>query len=292
MKLHSRLTEVLQCALLIGGITLFARFALAQAGVPVPEDSPVFNAFRQLDKQNGYRVHMDMKASDPRMAKMMAEGMGMGPIEKLVKGGVIQTSMHWKMPAMDMRGQVDDWEIKAVVKDGRGARIFNTPAKDRILKYDDQMIAMQEAMLERQATMAIAQALAQGPMGAISAGLAASQVAQGLVMAAGARKQARDFFAWKCMEGAGGGQSAEKRANLLTDLKNLGDETVNGTSTSAYEFYARDGDKLRGPVRFYVAKDTGLPLRLAMTDPEGHGSINMDYDYSSVPDIEVPNCLK
>ena len=77
-----------------------------------------------------------------------------------------------------------------------------------------------------------------------------------------------------------------------SDLKNLGDETVNGTSTSAYEFYARDGDKLRGPVRFYVAKDTGLPLRLAMTDPEGHGSINMDYDYSSVPDIEVPNCLK
>jgi len=292
MKLHSRLKQVPRYTLLIVGITLLASLALAQAGVPVPEDSPVFNAFRQLDKQNGYRVRMDMKASDPRMAKMMAEGMGMGPMEKVVKGSVIQTSMHWKMPAMDARGQVDDWEIKAIVKDGRGARIFSTPAKDRILKYDDQMIAMQEAMLERQASMAMAQALAQGPMGAISAGLAASQVAQALVMGVRARKQARDFFAWKCMDNLGGGQSAEQRTNLLTDLKSLGDETVNGTPTSAYEFYARDGDKLRGPVRFYVAKDSGLPLRLAMTDPEGHGSMNLDYDYGSVPDIEVPDCLK
>ncbi len=41
----------------------------------------------------------------------------------------------------------------------------------------------------------------------------------------------------------------------------------------------------------YVAKDSGLPKRIEMTDPQGHGTMMMNYEYSAVPEIEVPECL-
>src|SRR5689334_5205668 len=102
-------------ALLVACVIFTSGLAFPQAGVPVPEDSPVFNAFRQLDKQTaGYRMKMNMTVNDPRMAQMAA-GMGFGGLEKIVKGNTIQTDMHWKMPAMDLGGRsMDDWEAKAV----------------------------------------------------------------------------------------------------------------------------------------------------------------------------------
>ena len=74
------------------------------AGVPVSEDGPLFTAFKLLEKQPAYRMTMNMQPSDPRMAQMMAKGMGMSPSEHVVKNGVHQVIMHWKMPAMDQPG--------------------------------------------------------------------------------------------------------------------------------------------------------------------------------------------
>lgn len=289
MSLHPGMGRSLRVAVLTGSICLCSS-AFAQAGVPVPEDSPVFNAFRQLEKQtDGYQMRTAMQASDPRMALMM-QSVGMGAMEKIVKGNTTQVSMHMKIPATDIRGQVDDWEIKAVVRDGKGARLITSSAAPRLLKEVDANIAMQMAMIERQAASVVAQAFA-GPMGGISAAVAGASMAASMVQAVELRKEAHDFFKWKCLDSAPQ-TPTNKDTSLLSDLKNLGDQQIDGAPHTAYEFYVRDNQNRRqGPVRLYVAKDTGLPKRIDMTDPQGHGSMQMIYDYGTVPEIEVPECL-
>lgn len=290
MNLHWGTKQMLRVAVLTGWVSLCPGLGFGQSGTPVPEDSPVFNAFRQLEKQtDGYRVRMEMQASDPRMAQMM-ERAGMGGMDKIVKGNTTQVSMHMKVPATDVRGQVDDWEIKAVVRDGKGARLINSAAVPRLLKAQDANLDMQIAMMERQAASVVAQAFA-GPMGGISAGVAAASMAASLVEAAELRKQAHDFFKWKCLDHAPQ-QAAHNDTSLLSDLKSLGDQPVDGVPHTAYEFYVRDSqNRLQGPVLLYVAKDSGLPKRIEMTDPQGHGSMQMNYDYGTLPEIEIPECL-
>jgi hypothetical protein len=42
----------------------------------------------------------------------------------------------------------------------------------------------------------------------------------------------------------------------------------------------------------YVAKETGLPMRIGMTDPQARGGMQMDYfGFNQGGDIEVPACL-
>src|SRR5437868_3255959 len=45
-------------------------------GVPVPPDSPLFDAFRKLEQQTVYHQRMTFTISDPQMAEMAAK-MGM-----------------------------------------------------------------------------------------------------------------------------------------------------------------------------------------------------------------------
>jgi hypothetical protein len=268
-----------------------ARAQTKPAGVPVAEDSPLFTAFRLLEKQPAYRMTMTAEPSDPHMAQMMAKGMGMSPAETVVKGGVHQATMHWKMPAMDQPGTIDDWEIRAVVQNGRGARLISSPAVPRIMKYNEQMLAMQMAMLEKQAALAMAQAAATGPMGAIAAANMAAQMAIGAAMAARELKKEKEFFTWKCMDKLGGGQPTGERKNQMTDLKPLGDQAVGGVSAAGYEFFVRDGDKFQGPIHLLVDKSSGLPLRIDMTDLQGRGSMHIDYSFDKIGDIEIPACL-
>lgn len=268
-----------------------ARAQTKPAGVPVSEDGPLFNAFKLLEKQPAYRMTMTAQPSDPRMAQMMAQGMGMSPAEHVVKSGVHQVVMHWKMPAMDQPGTIDDWEIRAVVQNGHGARLITSPAVPRIMRFSEQMVEMQMAMLDRQAATAIAQAAVSGPLGWIGAANTAAQTALGHVMAERGLKKEKEFFSWKCMDKLGGGQEGSERKNLLTDMRLLGDQAVEGKPTTAYEFYVRDGDKFQGPVHLLVAKDTGLPLRIEMTDPQGRGSMHMDYFFDKIGEIEIPACM-
>jgi hypothetical protein len=265
--------------------------ASAQTGIPVADDSPLYKAFNQLKSVSGYRVTINMQTNDPRMAQMAASGMGMGNIEKVVQGNTTQAVTHMKVPSTDARGALDDWEIRAVVKDGKGARLITSAAVPRLLKQSDQMIAMQMAMLEKQASTAMAQALAQGPLGMVSAAMAGAQMAQGLAAAMTVRKVERDLFSWKCMPQMGQTGSKQSPAQL-TDLRPVGDQTVDGTVASAYEFYVKDNGRSQGPIRLLVAKDSGLPLRIEMTDPGGHGSMQMNYtDFNKTSPIEIPDCL-
>lgn len=273
------------------GLCAITGNAFSQAGVPVAEDSPLYKAFNQLKTVSGYRVTINMQTNDPRMAQMAASGMGMGNIEKVVQGNTTQVVTHMKVPATDARGALDDWEIRAVVKDGKGARIITSAAVPRLLKQNDQIIAMQMAMLEKQASTAMAQAMAQGPLGMVSAAMAGAQMAQGLAAAMMVRKVERDLFTWKCMSEMGQTGSKQGPAQL-TDLRPVADQAVDGTAASAYEFYARDNGRSQGPIRLLVAKDSGLPMRIEMNDPGGHGSMQMNYtDFNKTSPIEIPDCL-
>lgn len=290
MQSLSGMTRSVLFALLLVVIEMGTRPALAQNGTPVPEDSPLVKSFTLLQAQPSYRMTMTMQSNDPRMAQAAAMGMGFSPIEKVVKGGTSQVVMHMKMPAMDMRGALDDWEIKAVAQDGRAARKFSSPAIPRLLKQSDQMAAMQLAMMDRQAGMAVAQALTQGPLGAISAAVIAGQTALAHVEIPRQLKKEKEFFEWKCVDQPGGAP-AQRTPAQLTDMRSVGDQMVGTTAASGYEFYVHEGSKVNGPVRLLVAKDTGLPLRIEMTDPGGRGSMQMDYDFTPAGEIEVPECL-
>jgi hypothetical protein len=254
------------------------------------EDSPVYKAFTQLKGQTSYRMTINIESKDPRMAQMAAMGMGMGTIEKLVQGNTTQVVMHMKMPAMDQGGAMDDWEIRAVAKDGRAARLITSPAVPRLLKRGDQMLDMQMAMMEKQAATSVAQALAQGPLGAISAAVQGASAAASMAEVVALKRKAREFFSWQCIPGAG--QPAEKAAPQLTGLRAAADQKVGETNAAAYEFFVNENGKSQGPVRLLVAKDSGLPVRLEVTDPQGHGSVHMDYtDFSKTVQIEIPDCL-
>jgi hypothetical protein len=67
---------------------------------------------------------------------------------------------------------------------------------------------------------------------------------------------------------------------------------VDGRAASAYEFYAYENPKTQGPVRLLVAKDTGLPLRIDMGEPNTTGGVQMVYSQLDSPvNIEIPACM-
>jgi len=283
----------LRLAILSVWLTTMATFALAQTGAPISPDSPLYKSFTLLKSQPAYRMTINMQSNDPRMAQAAAMGLGFSPIEKLVQGDTSQVIMHMKMPAMDIPGKIDDWEIRAVAKGGRAARMFSSPAIPRLKKMQEQQFAMQMAMLDRQAGMAIAQALALGPFGAIRAGMLAGETAAFIVLAARQFKKAEEFWDWKCMDQSNksADQTAERSPDPMSDMKATGDEAIGGTPASGYDFYVRENGNAQGPVHLAVAKDSGLPLRIGMTDPQGHGSMQMDYAYTASEKIEIPECL-
>ena len=97
------------------------------------------------------------------------------PAELIVQGNTRQYVMHYQMPAMDQPGTVDDWEIRAVVQNGRAARLITSPAVPRLLKFNAEKAAAQSSLCSTaMAANAIAHAAAEGPMGAIGAGMTAA----------------------------------------------------------------------------------------------------------------------
>jgi hypothetical protein len=195
-----------------------------------------------------------------------------------------------KMPAMDQPGTIDDWEIRAVVKDGRAARLITSPAVPRLLKKADQMLDMQMAMMEKQAAMSVAQALAKGPLGPIEAAMQGATAAANLAAGMAVKRKAHEFFTWQCIDTPQ--QQNEKTPPQLTGLRTVADQKVGVIDAAAYEFFVNENGKSQGPVRLLIGKDSGLPLRIDMNDPEGRGSVHMDYaDFGKTAQIEIPDCL-
>ncbi len=109
-----------------GGSAGSANSIPSHGGVPVPIDSALYTSFTRLKTQPGYHMVMTMQTSDPQMAAM-AQSI-FSPQEMLVVGNTRQYTMHYKMPATDVPGTVDDWEIRAVVQNGRAARLITSAA--------------------------------------------------------------------------------------------------------------------------------------------------------------------
>jgi len=195
-----------------GGSAGFANSIPSHAGVPVPLDSPLYASFTRLKTQPGYRMVMTMQTSDPQMAAM-AQSI-FSPQEMLVVGNTRQYTMHYKMPATDVPGTVDDWEIRAVVQNGRAARLITSAAVPRLLKESEEKAAHDLAELDRMAATTIARAAAEGPMGAIGAGMTAAGVAMAHAEVPKMLKKERDMFSWQCRDVPQGGPGAQSTTQL------------------------------------------------------------------------------
>ena len=260
------------------------------AGVPVPLDSALYASFMRLKTQPGYHMVMTMQTNDAQMAAM-AQSI-FSPQEMLVVGDTRQYTMHYKMRATDVPGTVDDWEIRAVVQNGRAARLITSAAVPRLLKESEEKAAHDLAELDRMAATVVARAAAEGPMGAIGAGMTAAGVAMTHAEVPKMLKNERDMFSWQCRDVPQGGPGAQSTTQL-TDFHPIGDQSVNGAMADGYEFYSYDNQKTQGTVHLFVAKDTGLPLRIELVDPNGAGGVQMNYGPLTGPaNIEIPPCMK
>jgi len=272
-----------------GGSAGSANSIPSHGGVPVPMDSALYTSFMRLKTQPGYHMVMTLQTSDPQMAAM-AQSI-FSPQEMLVVGNTRQYTMHYKMPATDVPGTVDDWEIRAVVQNGRAARLITSAAVPRLLKESEEKAAHDLAELDRMAATTIARAAAEGPLGAIGAASTAASVAMAHAEVPKMLKKERDMFSWQCRDVPQGGPGAQSTTQL-TDFHPIGDQNVNGAMADGYEFYSYDNQKTQGTVHLFVAKDTGLPLRIELVDPNGAGGIQMNYGPLTGPaNIEIPACM-
>jgi hypothetical protein len=273
-----------------GGSAGSANSIPSHGGVPVPMDSVLYTSFIRLKTQPGYHMVMTMQTSNPQMAAM-AQSI-FSPGELLVQGNTRQYTMHYKMAATDVPGTVDDWEIRAVVQNGRAARLITSAAVPRLLKEAEEKAARDLAELDRMAATTVARAAAEGPMGAIGAGMTAAGVAMAHAEVPKMLKKERDLFSWQCRDVPQSAASSSQPNPNLTDLHPIGDQNVNGAMADGYEFYDHENEKTQGTVHLFVAKDTGLPLRIEMVDAGGIGGIQMNYGpLIGQPNIEIPACM-
>jgi hypothetical protein len=135
------------------------------------------------------------------------------------------------------------------------------------MKLSEEKAAQQLADLDRMAASAIAHAAAEGPWGAIGAGMTAAQTALAHVEVPRMLKREKEMFSWKCMPAPKSGGPGQQSTTQLTDRHPIGDQKVDGKAADGYEFYAYDNEKTQGTVHLYMAKDTGLPLRIEMGTP-------------------------
>jgi len=121
----------------------------------------------------------------------------------------------------------------------------------------------------------------------------ATGAAASAVLAARASKQAHDFFEWSCMDGGPQTSHDQMQPPPMTDLRVVGDSAIEGTAVTGYEFYVQQNGRPQGPVQMFVAKDSGLPMRIGMSDPRGQGGMTMDYfGFNQGGDFEIPACFE
>lgn len=266
--------------------------AVKPPGVPVPLDSAPMKSFQLLEQHPVYHMRMTMTAPTPEMQQMMDQ-MGFAPMETTVNGGTKQVIMRMKIPASDIPGQVDEWEFKSVSQNGRAAKLFSSPAVPRLQKLNDAQFAKALADIEKAGARTIAQSMLQGPIGWARAGMMAAETAAYTAMTLDMQKKAHDFYKWQCMAVPAKQEVDRTGPPPLTDLQVTGDQTLDGVSVTAYAFYVQDKDQFHGPMKMFVAKDSGLPVRIEMTDARMRGaSMKMDYyDFDKGGDFEVPACL-
>ena len=265
----------------------------APPGIPVPPDSPLIAAFQRLDAATAYRVRMEMSTADPRAKQAMQQMGGMDHFDKaVVKPDTQYVTFHMILPAVDLPGKSDDWDVRSVIKGKRMARKLDTPAEPRILALQEASAAKQLAMADMYAAMSLAEAAA-GPLGAISAAVMVASTALSHAEAASALKKGREFFQWTCADAPAASTASHSPDSVaFTDLVDLGERTDGGVPVHGYRFFVREQGQYHGPVEVDVSPATGLPTRFVMSEPSMGATMVMRYsDYDRPATIEVPPCL-
>jgi hypothetical protein len=268
--------------------------AASSPGVPMAADSPVFAAFNLLQQHGSYHVLMMLTASGDQMQKAAASGFQIKGIEQSVNGDVHKSTMRYSMLSTDplAGGKPDDWEMTGVVQGNKAAHLMYSPtATPRILKEADAKAAQQLAMMDAMFAQSAVKNAMSGPIGWAVNGVDAASDAASHIAVARMLKSTHDLMSWQCQSVDSSLAQAAQNRPPLTDLKMLGDDNLNGIAVTKYEFYVHEQGKVEGPIRMSVAKSTGLPARLEMTDPHGQGSMTMDYDVTTPVNIEIPDCM-
>ena len=264
----------------------------APPGVPVPPDSALITAFRRLDAATAYRVRMEMSTTDPRAKQAMLQ-MGMDHLDKaVVKPDTQYVTFHMVLPAIDLPGKSDDWDVRSVIKGQRMARKFDTPAAPRIIALQEASAAKQLAMADMYAAMSLAEAAA-GPLGAISAAVMIASTAASHAEVAATLKKGREFFEWTCADTPAGVSASHSPDNVaFTDLVDLGERLDGNVPVHGYTFFVREQGQYHGPVEVDIARATGLPTRFVMSEPSMGATMVMRYsDYDRPATIDIPPCL-
>jgi hypothetical protein len=259
----------------------------------VPPDSPLIAAFQRLDSATAYRVRMEMSTTDARARQTMQQ-MGMDHIDKaVVKPDTQYVSFHMSIPAIDLPGKSDDWEVRSVVKGKRMARKFDTPAEPRLLALQEKSLAQQMAQADLYATVSLGQAALGGPIGWISGGVMMASLVASHVMAAETAKKGREFFQWTCSDAPAGASASHPPDSVtFTDLVDLGERSDGNVPVHGYQFFVSQQGQYYGPVEVDIARATGLPARFTMSEPSMGATMVMRYsDYDRPATIEVPPCL-
>ena len=268
--------------------------AASAPGVPMSADNPIMASYMLLQQQGSYHTVLNLASNNPQFAKMQSSGMGITSMEMWVKGDVHKNTIRMKIAATDPlgKGMVDDWEATGVVQGGQGAHIMYSPtATPRINAENDASTAQQLAMMDAMFAQSTLKRAASGPIGWATAGMDMGVDAMEHAAAAKMLKKAKDTMSWQCQSLDPAVVANARATPDLTDLKPLGDDSINGVAVTKYEFYAHSNGKTNGPVRLSVAKDTGLPARLEMSDPGTQNSMTMDYDTTTPVNIEIPDCM-
>jgi len=190
------------------------------------------------------------------------------------------------------KGMVDDWEASGVVQGGMGAHIMYSPtATPRINAENEASTAQQLAMMDAMFAQSSLKSAAGGPISWAVSGMDMGIDAMQHVAAAKMLKKAKDTMSWQCQPLDPAVVANARTTPDLTDLKPLGDDTINGVAVTKYEFYAHSNGKTNGPIHLSIAKGTGLPARLEMSDPGTQNGMTMDYDTTTPVNIEMPDCM-
>jgi hypothetical protein len=237
---------------------------------------------------------MEMSTTDPRAQQAMQQMGGMDRYDKLVvKPDTQSILLHMKLPSVDQPGKSDDWEVRSVIKGGRAAKKFDTPAKERILALQEASVAKQMAQADLSATMSLAQAAAGGPAGLISGAVQLASMAFSHAAAASALRKGREFFEWTCLDAPAGASASHSPDSVtFTDLVDLGERSDGEVPVHGYRFFVREQGRSHGPVEVDVARASGLPTRFVMSEPSMGATMVMHYsDYDRPEQIEIPACL-
>jgi hypothetical protein len=185
---------------------------------------------------------MNLTSTDPRMARMASSGIGITGMEIWVKDDVHKNTMHMRMKEADARAAQQLAINGRGVAVGKYIRCAPVPPCTTPLASQSSTMPLREPSVAGMMDVMLAQSAiknaAGGPIAWAVAGMDAGVAAATYAGTAKLLKKAHDMMSWQCQVLDPSVVQNAKAAPDLSDLKALGDDTLNGVAVTKYEFYA------------------------------------------------------